>query len=215
MAAGTRNWKFICWQDSAPVDFVHRLANSFMKVNLCLHDKDVHEDGSPQKPHWDCVVMLDGPMPYDKILGILKKIATNEETGTCGINTVQECITTSGALKYITHSGNTDFNEPEEKYKYDHKEVISLNGADYLRDILRYQESDAYDEEIIKFIAKHNITEYHDLVNAAKFIQTEWYKSVSTRTLFWKGYLTSKEDKQKNSVYSPFDDVIKEIFDGN
>lgn len=215
MATGTRNWKFICWQESAPTDFVNRLANSFMKVNLCLHDKDVHEDGTPQKPHWDGVIMLDGPQPYDKLLPILKKIATNEETGTCGINTIQECISTSGALKYITHSGNTDFNESEEKYKYDHKEVISLNGADYLRDILRYQETDQYDEEIIRFIEKENITQYRDLAAYAKFLQPEWYKAVSTRTLYWKGYLTSKEDKQAHSVYTKFDDVIKEIIDGN
>lgn len=209
MARGTRNWKFIVWQESAPSDFVQRMASSFMKVNMCLHDKDVHADGSPVKPHWDCVLMLDGPMPYDQVLQYVKRAAGD------GCNTVQECITTSGALKYICHLSNTDYNEVEEKYPYDVSEVISLNGADYVRDIIRYQEADHYDDEIIKWIEKNNITQYRDLAAYAKLFVPEWYKSVSTRTLYWKGYLTSKEDKQAHNVYTIFDDVIEEAFNEN
>lgn len=205
MATGTRNWKFIVWQESAPVDFVQRMADSFMHVHMCLHDKDVHEDGSPVKPHWDCVLLLDGPMPYERVLQYVKRCAGD------GCNTVQECISTAGALKYIIHASNTDYNDVSEKYQYDVSEVISLNGNDYFRDVIRYQETDYYDSEILKFIELNNITQYKDLVLYSKMIVPEWYKSVSTRTLFWKGYLTSKEDKQAHSVFTKFDDVLEDL----
>ena len=205
MASGTRNWKFVVWQESAPDDFVQRMANSFMKVNMCLHDKDHHADGTPVKPHWDCVLMLDGPMPYDKVLEKVKSVAGD------GCNTVQECISVSGALRYICHLSNTDYNDDTEKYPYDPKNVISLNGAQYVRDMIRYQDPDDYDHEIMHWIDKYNITQYKDLIDYAVYFQPQWERNVKTRTIFWKGYLTSKEDKQKNNVYSPFDDLIKEM----
>lgn len=204
MATKTRNWKFIVWQESAPDDFVKRMADSFMKVNMCLHDKDVHDDGTPVKPHWDGVILLDGPVTYDNIFSIMKRIAGD------GINTIQECITTAGALKYVCHLGNTAFNEDSEKYQYDVSEVISLNGAEYVRDILRYEEPDKYDDEILTFIEKNNITQYRDLVLISKRYYPTWYRSISTRTLFWKGYLTSKEDKQAHSVTTIYDNALRE-----
>lgn len=203
MASGTRNWKFVVWQESAFPDFEKRLEASFMKVNYLLHDKDIDEDGELKKPHWDGVILLDGPIPYPKMFEIMKGIAGD------GINTIQECIQTSGALEYICHLNNP------EKYQYDPKDVISINGANYIRDIIRYQQPEKYDDEIIKFIEINNITQYRDLVAVSKFLYTNWYKSVSTRTLFWKGYLTSKEDKQAHSVYTDFDDVIMEVVHGN
>lgn len=203
MASGTRNWKFVVWQESAPPDFEKRLADSFMRVNYILHDKDIDEEGNPKKPHWDGVITLDGPLPYPKMFSIMKEIAGD------GINTIQECIQTSGALKYICHLCNP------EKYQYDPKKVISINGANYLRDILRYEQPDTNDTEIIKFIEVNNITQYRDLVAISKFLYPEWYRAISTRTLFWKGYLTSKEDKQAHSVYTDFDDVIMEVVNGN
>lgn len=209
MATGTRNWKFVVWQESAPDDFIQRLANSFMKVNLILHDKDHKKDGSLVKPHYDGVIMLDGPQPFEKMMKIMKEIAGN------GINTIQECIQTSGALKYICHLGNTDYYEDGEKYQYDTKEVISLNGADYMRDILRYQEVDQYDEEIIRFIEKSDILMYKDLAVYAKFLQPEWYNAISKRTLYWKAYVQSRQYKKEHAIKSVIDDLIKEIIDGN
>lgn len=204
MAAGTRNWKFVIWQESAPEDFEKRLAASFMKVCYTLHDKDINEDGTPKKPHYDGVIMLDGPTTYNKIMEIMRGIAGD------GINTIQECIQTSGALKYICHLNNP------EKYQYDVKAVKSINGADYIRDILRYETPDRFDNEIIKFIELNNITQYRDLVAISNFLYPEWYKSISTRTLFWKGYLTSKEDKFVTNNKTDFDNIIMEcIKNGN
>lgn len=209
MASGTRNWKFVIWKESAPDDLIQRLANSFLKVNMILHDKDHHKDGTPVKPHYDGVIMLDGPQPYDKMMKIMKDIAG------AGINTIQECIQTSGALKYICHLGNVEYYDDGEKYQYDTKDVISLNGADYLRDIIRYQDADTYDEEIIRFIEKSDILMYKDLVVYAKYLMPEWYKSVSTRTLFWKAYVQSRQYKKEHAVKSVIDDVIKEIINGD
>lgn len=175
-----------------------------MKCCYILHDKDLDDDGSIKKPHYDGVIMLDGPTSYNKMLEIMKGIAGD------GINTIQECIQTSGALKYICHLANP------EKYQYDPKAVICINGADYIRDILRYETPDRYDDEIIRFIETNNITQYRDLVAISKLFYPEWYKSVATRTLFWKGYLTSKEDKFVHNVNTEFDKLIMEaINNGN
>lgn len=210
MASGksdkTRNWKFVVWQESAPIDFVTRMANSFMKVNMCLHDKDKHSDGTPVKPHWDGVIMMDGPTTYDKMMRLMKGIAGD------GINTIQECITTSGALKYICHLSNTDFNEDSEKYVYDTKEVVSLNGADYIRDIIKYQDEDTYDEEIMKFIIDHNISHYSTLCEWTIINQPEWYRCIRGSTLYWKGYVNSRFDKRSKSIVNELDDLIEESF---
>lgn len=203
MAKGTRNWKFVVWQESAPPDFENRLSASFMKCCYILHDKDLNDDGSPKKPHYDGVIMLDGPQPYEKMMEIMKGIAGD------GINTIQECIQTSGALKYICHLTNP------EKYHYDPKDVKSINGADYFNDMLRYEEPDQYDKEIIKFIEKNNIVQYRDLVAISRFFYPEWYKSIRTRTLFWKGYLTSKEDKFVHNTNTEFDNVIMEAINND
>lgn len=198
MAEGTRNWKFIVWQESAPDDFEKRLEQSFMKCCYLLHDKDINDDGTPKKPHYDGVIMLDGPTSYRRMMEIMKRIAGD------GINTIEECIQTSGALKYICHLASPD------KYQYDPKDVICINGANYIADIQRYELPDQYDEEIIRFIETNNITQYRDLVIIAKLYYPAWYRGVSGRTLFWKGYLTSKEDKQAHNVFTNFDDVIRE-----
>lgn len=198
MASLTRNWKFVIWKESAPEDFEKRLAASFMKCCYLLHDKDKEDDGTPKKPHYDGVIMLDGPTTYNKMLEIMKGIAGD------GINTIQECIQTSGALKYICH-----LTYPQ-KYQYDPKDVVCINGADYIRDILRYEAPDTKDPEIIRFIEQNNITQYRDLVAIANYFYPEWYKAISTRTLFWKGYLTSKEDKFVTNSKTAFDDIIME-----
>ena len=148
MAEGTRNWKFVVWKESAPSDFEDRLKNSFMKCCYILHDQDFLENGLPEKEHYDGVIMLDGPVPYNKMLERMKAIAGN------GINTIQEAIQTSAALDYICHLNETD----SRKHHYDPKDVISINGASYFRDRLRYQDVELYDEEIIRFIEKNNIT---------------------------------------------------------
>lgn len=198
MAEGTRNWKFVIWQESAPEDFEKRLSESFMKCCYILHDKDINDDGTLKKPHYDGVIMLDGPVSKNRMMQIMEPIAGK------GINTIQECIQTSGALAYICHLNHKD------KYQYDPKDVISLNGADYLRDIFRYQEIDKYDLLILKFIELHNITQYRDLVIICAMYHKEWYKAVSGRTLFWKGYLMSKEDKQAHHIITEFDEMIME-----
>lgn len=203
MAEGTRNWKFVIWKESAPDDFERRLKGSFMRCCYILHDKDFHDDMiTPEKPHYDGVIMLDGPVGYSKMLERMKNIADN------GINTIQEAIQTSGALDYIIHLNETD----PWKYHYDPKDVISINGADYIRDRIKYQDIEKYDDEIISFIEKNNITQYRTLVMIAQKDYPNWKKSIKGRTLFWKGYLTSKEDTQAHNVVTKFDNDLKEYY---
>lgn len=203
MASGTRNWKFVVWKESTYPDFEIRLKDSFMKCCYILHDKDLHEDMiTPEKPHYDGVIMLDGCQPYNRMMSIMKNIAGD------GINTIQECIQTRGALDYIIHLNETD----PWKYHYDPKDVISINGADYFTDRLKYIDSDTYDEEIMAFIEKNNIIQYRDLCAITKLYYPEWYECIRKCTIHWKGYLTSKEDKQAHNIFSVFDDQIREEF---
>lgn len=204
MAEGTRNWKFVIWKESAPPDFERRLKDSFMKCCYILHDRDLMQDMvTPEKPHYDGVIMLDGPVGYTKMMERMKNIAGK------GINTIQECIQTSGALDYIIHLNETD----PWKHHYEATEVISINGADYIRDRIKYQDVDKYDEEIIRFIEKNNITQYRTLVMIAQKDYPNWKKSIKGRTLFWKGYLTSKEDTQAHNVVTKFDNDLKEYYE--
>lgn len=199
MASGKRNWMFVVWKDSCPDDFEKRLDALHVPCCYILHDQDKMDDGTLKKPHWQGLIMLDGPMPYNKVLEMMKGVAED------GINTVEPCISKYGSLLYLIHANNP------EKHEYEAKEVKSINGADYFHDILAADDPMKYDMDIKIFIDKNNITQYYDLSRIATFFYPEWQRTIDTQALRWTKYLISKEDKQNNKVWTEFDYLIDEV----
>lgn len=75
-----------------------------------LHDKDVHDDGSPVEPHYH-VLIWTGNNPYDT-----KYVADWFGVEEQFVNRIKSDV---GAMEYLTHSNRPD------KHQYDKSEVVA------------------------------------------------------------------------------------------
>ena len=70
-----RNWAMIVYPSSAPKDWRKKISELHIPwiVSPC-HDKDVHADGSPKKPHWHVILVFDDVKSFRQIDEIAKKL---------------------------------------------------------------------------------------------------------------------------------------------
>lgn len=203
MASGKRVWDFVVWCESADPDFEKKLKASHIRCNYIKHDRDFNEDGTHKKPHWQGVLELEGPQPYKKVLEWMKEFAG------AGINTIEAAKTKHGSLCYLIHAYDQD------KAQYKPSEVISINGADYVQDIISSDDKDKYDSEIKIFIHRNKITHFSDLSDIATFLIPEWHNNVDNFPAKWRQYLMSFEDKLQNNIITKFDSELEGLWNDN
>ena len=183
-----RNWVFVLYPESAPVDWREQLQQSGLQCAISpLHDQDVYEDGEkkglPKKKHHHIILVYGNPTTYNNVLRL-----TNKQLGQTIPQPLEQV---RGMYRYFTHEDNPD------KAQYSKSDIVTLNGFD-IRDFVEMSRSEVvrFKREIQEFIQGEDLVEYADLMDkllAGGEAMADWYEVASNNTLFFQGYLKSRK----------------------
>jgi len=174
-----RNWAFVVYPESAPKDWIEILKEKGLKCAISpLHDKDTDPDEKEKKRHWHVIACYEGPTTFNVV-------KTVTETLNSPIPQALESV--RGYYRYLTHKDNP------EKYQYDEKEIIYLNGfniSDYVE--LTKSEVDAYIESLTGLILENGYLEYSDFMIYLKNngLKTE-FSIARSNTIYFDRFITS------------------------
>lgn len=177
-----RYWAFVAYPESMPEDWLDILQLQGLAIAISpLHDKDKDPTGEVKKPHYHIIIVFNNATTYNNVLQLTKNI-----NGTIPIH----LESVRGMYRYLTHRDNPD------KYQYDDKEIIKLNGFDY--DVyISTSEILEIKKEILNLIDDLSIEEYSTLINYCRKERTDYLEVVCNNTIFWNTYLTSKRHAKK------------------
>lgn len=176
-----RNWAFVLYPESAPVDWLDQLKKSgVMGAVSPLHDKDVNATGEPKKAHYHVILVYGSPTTFKNVESLTKRL--NQPIP-------QPLEQVRGYYRYLTHMDNP------EKAQYDPKDIQAINGFN-IQDFVEMTKSEAtkYKRELVQFIQDNDLMEYADLLDAvmAGVGPQEWFDVASSNTLFFTAYLKSR-----------------------
>lgn len=147
-------WRFLLYPDSMAAEFGGDIQKVWaaledMLVPLMvspLHDRDVREDGSIKKPHYHCLVVFDGPVPYNQVLGMFEQF---------GVKKLELTPSRKAAERYMCHL------DSPAKAQYDLADLRFFGSfqAKFLGD--RYEQNAI--SQIHEFIEEQGIVYYPDL----------------------------------------------------
>lgn len=177
-----RNWSFILYPESAPVDWKEILDGYHVKTVVSpLHDLDISKSGELKKPHYHVLLMFDGKKSYTQVYDMYT------EKLNCTIPQKVESV--RGLVRYFCHLDNP------EKAQYKDSDIICFAGVD-LKTFLKSSEEDR-DKLIMdigSFITKNNIYEFCDLWEYALDNQLEdWIPLLASNAYCFNMLIRSKK----------------------
>lgn len=184
-----RNWAFVLYPESAPVDWRDIIQETGLLGAVSpLHDKDVNPTGDLKKPHYHVILCFDGPTTYNNVKTITDRL-------NCPIPQPLEQI--RGYYRYFTHIDNP------EKYQYDDKEITTINGFDINNYVeLSYTEISKYLLQLQYIIRDKHILEYADLLDMlADNDLKELWDVARNHTVLLDRYISSRRYKTKNDIF--------------
>lgn len=190
-----RNWAFVLYPESAPLDWFDRLQQSgLMGAVSPLHDKDTDNNGekmSPKKEHYHIILCYSGPTTFS---------AVKTFTDSLFQPIPQPLESVRGYYRYFTHKDNPD------KFQYDERDIRTFGGfniADYVE--MTASERTQIIKEIQQFIRDADIYEYSDLLDVLLDNDMhDMYAVAVSQTLLFRAYLNSRY--WKNFKYIHTDD---------
>lgn len=200
-----RQWVMVLYPESAPDDWLRQLKDFHITLVISpLHDKDVHPDGTPKKPHYH--IFLD--------FGASKKSFTQVKFITDALNCPipQICNSKKGQIRYFIHIDDPD------KYQYDRNDLQVYGDLD-LDEIFSLSVDAELNivDQILDYCTEHDITEYFQLIDYARKSNKDWFRYMNKNTYLIREYLKSKNfyqraKKQEQQRYgSTPQDLIKEL----
>lgn len=186
-------WAFILYPESAPLDWLSILRDSYLNIAVSpLHDRDVKEDGTPDKPHRHVMVMYGDSST---------STATEELAMKVNGSHVIPIQNSWNYFNYFDHHRETN------KQLYDHKDIILLNGvAEYDIKTMSKNEDLHMKMEIMQYIRDNHICEYSDLLEQVTGYNMEWFDYAANHTILFNAYLTSVRHKRANEEKKNFID---------
>lgn len=198
-----RNWGFVIYPESLPENWMDILMQSGLPLAISpLHDKDVNPDGTPKKPHFHVIAIYGSPTTFNNV-----KTLTDRLNAPIPIFLDQ----VRGMYRYHIHQDNP------EKYQYDDKDRILLNGFSIL-DFCELTKNEVLQikKKMVAVIKENQLCEYSTFVDFVMehYTDTE-FDVVSNNTFFFDKYLTScrHSTPQKNSDSSEVQDLVKECME--
>ena len=183
-----RNWAFVLYPESAPVDWREQLQLSgLMGAISPLHDKDVDPTGEPKKPHYHVIVVYGSPTTYNNVKAFTDKL--NQPIP-------QALEQVRGYYRYLTHKDNPD------KYQYSESEIDTFNGFD-ISDFVEITKSEVNQMkfELLSLIREKQLCEYQDFMNYVQDSMDKSYFDVaSSHTIFFNTYLKSARHSAKQPI---------------
>lgn len=177
-----RNWAFVLYPESAPVDWIEQLKQGGLKCVISpLHDKDVNPDKTPKKPHYHVIVCYEGPTTYNNVKRLTESL--NQPIP-------QPLEQVRGYYRYLTHEDNP------EKFQYSKADIQTINGFN-IREYVELTRTDIIrlKKEVMHFIRDNDITEYArlmDILQDGGEATADMFEVASNHTLFYRAYLTSR-----------------------
>lgn len=177
-----RNWAFVLYPESAPVDWIDQLKQGGLKCAISpLHDKDLNPTGEPKKPHYHVIVCYEGPTTYNNVKRLTESL--NQPIP-------QPLEQVRGYYRYLTHEDNP------EKAQYSKADIQTINGFD-IREYVELTKTDVIrlKKEVMRFIRDNDITEYArlmDILQDGGEATADMFEVASNHTLFFRAYLTSR-----------------------
>lgn len=171
------NWLILIYEESVNENYIEILRSQQIRCVISpLHDKDLNEDGTPQKPHRHILIHFNGGRRLEDIEFIIESI-----------NAYQHCEIVMDALKsyeYLFHK-----NEPD-KHHYNENELIYINSnkSDYI--FLPYR-------DIAIYINENNLLTFNGLIDT--LIKNEDHKLleyVASNCYYVQSYQKAIKDKK-------------------
>ena len=175
-----RWWTIEVYPESAAENW-QQLLNGYKWAMSPLHDKDVNEDGTPKKPHWHLAVYFPNKAYFQEVVDLAFSLSK--------MKYVQPIKNIQGMLRYFAHLDNP------EKFQYDPKQIKGFGGFDVVKYLTTPTDIDELMREIETFIRQNRVTEYADLVDISIDLHDEhpeWHKCITTHTIHFRAYVTSK-----------------------
>lgn len=182
-----RNFTTIVYPDSASVDWLDQLQQTGLSCAISpLHDKDIDPTGEPKKAHYHVIFCFEGPTTLKNAQELSNSILS-------GV-LVKPIESVRGMYRYLTHEDNP------EKFNYDKKDIVLLNGFDP-QNVLSNSDESILAEKVIQYILDHDIKYYNDLIDSlrANGLTEELHVAMSKIMLF-STYLNSMRFKKKDSL---------------
>lgn len=181
-----RNWAFVLYPESAPVDWVDILQQTGLQCVISpLHDKDLDPTGEPKKPHYHIILCYSGPTSFNVVKALCDSL--NQPIP-------QALEQVRGYYRYLTHKDNP------EKYQYDDDEIRTINGFN-ISDFVELSKSEILEikKKLQELIRTEFIIEYSDFMDYLldNGMSLE-YEVGSNNTYFFEKYIASKRNKFKS-----------------
>lgn len=182
-----RYWEFIVYEDSAPVDWLHKLDMTGLQVAISpYHDKDVIEGSNDlKKPHWHVLVCWNNKTTFKHACSFKKML-------NCPYPRRKDNI--KGAWEYHTHKNHAD------KFQYSDKDRRYLNGLTK-QDIIDWTIGDKrkFKKDILIIIRNNCFKEYSSLLDYLMDIGSdELFDYASNNTILFDKYITSRRHSLKD-----------------
>ena len=186
-----RNWAFVLYPESAPVDWVEQLQKTGLQCAISpLHDKDVDPTGELKKPHYHIILCYEGPTSFNVVSALCDSL--NQP-----IPQALEQI--RGYYRYFTHKDNP------EKYQYSEDDIKTVNGFNISNFVeLTKTEINEVKDRLQKLIREQSFVEYFQFVDYLQDNQMrlEW-EIASNNTYFFDRYITSRRNYFKIICVDP------------
>lgn len=198
----SRNWTFLVYPDSAPIDFFNRL-EKLIVPGVCspLHFADSDGDDEEFKQHYHCMLCFSSPASAKKVLNLLYSSCI--EKGIAGyiptdlnFSMVQPVGNYNSMVRYFCHLDQPD------KQKLYWEDMRPFNGLDIDCALVpSFSQELDYSNDIIEFCESAGIYYFYDLVNYARENAFDsWFVFLKTNSYFIKEYLRSKGAKREYIV---------------
>lgn len=183
-----RNWAFIVYPESAPVDWVDILQKTGLQCAISpLHDQDVNATGEFKKAHYHVIACYStGTTSFNVVKSL---------TDSLNASIPQPVEQVNGYYRYLTHKDNP------EKAQYEESLIKRLNGFNIMdHSELRAGDKERIKKELQRLIRELGIVEYCDLMDYILSSGTdEEYSVASNNTYFFDKYLTSIRNQKRAS----------------
>lgn len=175
----TRSWACIIYPESAPSDWVEKLAEGHVEILISpLHDSDVTADGTQKKSHFHVLGLFENPVPEK---------SARELFARAGVTAPPEAVASArGYARYLVHLDDFD------KFRYDEADVVELCGASWKAVAL--DEGEARDrilDEVEAFIDDNGLVSYRALCRYARENRPDWTRVIRSSTIHLGQYLKS------------------------
>lgn len=170
-----RYWGFLVYPESVAQDWeeILSLKYGFEWVRSPLHDSDVNADNTPKKPHYHCLIYVNGKKSYNQIKTIMDEI---------GATAPQIIHNAKGNVRYMLHLDNP------EKAQYKISDLKAFNGFDIEKYLFSEKELNEKRlkaiADIMDFIDKQGLTELTEILKYARKNEPYWFELLCTNSAY-------------------------------